>query len=234
MMQLASSNKGSITNGIRLSGKGVTFNFKMVKPQVISAGSVVGIDIGLKSVYSTSNGQQSQCDVHGWDLDKIQDKLTRRKKGSNGFRRAQTHRKNHINSVLNKMDWAGIKKIRIEKIKQMRYKSRTSRKLSHWTYTLIFDKLGSLAEEHGVHVQEDNPAFTSRRCSQCGWVKRANRKGKRLCCGKCGYTADADMNAAVNISLDLPEVTKEDRQSYYNRDGFYWNVAGHEPIVRVA
>jgi len=68
----------------------------------------------------------------------------------------------------------------------------------------------------------------------CGWVSKINRKGKRFCCGKCGYTADADINASVNISLNLPEVTKEDKQLYYGKKGFYWNIVGHEPIVRVA
>lgn len=234
ILQYAKDNSGKMNEGVRISSKNVTFIFKIHKPEAVKEGITVGIDIGMKSIYSMSNGQQSSKDLHGWDLDKIQNKLVRRKKGSKGFRRAQTHRENHIRMAMNKIDWSGIKRANVEKIRQLRFESRMVRKLTHWTYTIILDKAGSLLEEHGVQLQEVNPAFTSRRCSKCGWVKKSNRKGKRFCCSRCGHTADADINASVNISLDLSEVTKKDRQLYYNGGGFYWNVVGHESIVRVA
>ena len=225
---------GKINKGVRISAKDVTFIFELPEVKKVTEGIVVGIDIGMKNVYSTSNGQQSTKDLHGHDLDTIQDKLVRKKKGSRAFQRAQTHRLNYINMVLNRFNWNGIRRINIEKIRYLRHKSRTSRKLSHWTYTIIFDKVGMLAEETGVLSQEVNPAFTSRRCSQCGWVKKTNRKGKHFKCCNCGYAADADLNASVNISLDLSEVTKRDKQLYYSGKGFYWKVIEHEPIVRAA
>lgn len=234
MLQYARGNNSKLNEGVRISSKNVTFIFKILKPKEVKDGITIGMDVGLKSVYSTSDGQQSGKDKHGWDLDKILDKLLRRKKGSKGYRRAQTHRLNYVNMVLNLLNLKGVKRVNVEKIRQMRYKSHTSKKLSHWTYTIIFDKTNRFTEEHGVLVREVNPAFTSRRCNKCGWVKRTNRKGKCFCCSNCGYTADADINASVNISLDLSEVTKKDKQLYYNGSGFYWKVVEHEPIVRAA
>jgi len=53
----------------------------------------------------------------------------------------------------------------------------------------------------GGFVDEYVPAaFTSQRCSQCDHVAKANRVSQnKFCCQFCGYTANADRNAAVNI-----------------------------------
>ncbi len=45
-----------------------------------------------------------------------------------------------------------------------------------------------------------NPSFTSQTCSVCGHVSPNNRMNQELfVCGECGYTANADLNAAINI-----------------------------------
>ncbi len=45
-----------------------------------------------------------------------------------------------------------------------------------------------------------NPAYTSQACSQCGSVDRGNRRTQALfACLVCGYTENADANAAHNI-----------------------------------
>ncbi|MFP4080869.1 MAG: RNA-guided endonuclease InsQ/TnpB family protein, partial [Ectothiorhodospira sp.] len=44
------------------------------------------------------------------------------------------------------------------------------------------------------------PHHTSRKCPACGHVDKANRKTQaRFECVRCGHTAHADVNAAVNI-----------------------------------
>ena len=44
------------------------------------------------------------------------------------------------------------------------------------------------------------PAYTSQRCSKCGYVHADNRKTQaEFLCLKCGYAANADVNAARNI-----------------------------------
>jgi putative transposase len=50
-------------------------------------------------------------------------------------------------------------------------------------------------------VQRVSPAFTSQRCSACGYVAAENRKSQALfTCIACQYACNADVNAAMNIA----------------------------------
>jgi putative transposase len=50
-------------------------------------------------------------------------------------------------------------------------------------------------------VEKINPAFTSQRCSACGHVAAGSRESQALFrCVACGYTCNADVNAARNIA----------------------------------
>ena len=52
----------------------------------------------------------------------------------------------------------------------------------------------------GGQIIEVNPRNTSRRCSSCGHVARENRESQAVfVCKSCGYSDNADHNAAVNI-----------------------------------
>ncbi|MER5220532.1 RNA-guided endonuclease InsQ/TnpB family protein [Streptomyces flaveus] len=49
---------------------------------------------------------------------------------------------------------------------------------------------------------EDVPApFTSLRCSACGWIEKNSRKSQaEFVCVSCGFTCNADENAAMNVA----------------------------------
>ncbi|MGW1784253.1 RNA-guided endonuclease InsQ/TnpB family protein [Streptomyces sp. NPDC002143] len=49
---------------------------------------------------------------------------------------------------------------------------------------------------------EDVPApYTSLRCSACGWIEKKSRKSQAdFVCVSCGFTCNADENAAVNVA----------------------------------
>lgn len=50
-------------------------------------------------------------------------------------------------------------------------------------------------------VEKVNPAFTSQRCSCCGHIARESRESQALFrCVACGYSDNADVNAARNIA----------------------------------
>lgn len=226
-------NLGKLKSGIRLSKHNITFMFDI--PEVVKkeSGSVLGIDIGQTSVLACSNGFISSKNKHGHDLVSITKVMSRKKKGSKGFKRSASHRTNHINWSVNQLNFSGVKQVNLEHIKHLRKGQRTSRGLSHWTYTTIFDKLQAKCEEQGVLVQTISPTYTSQRCSSCGWVRKRNRNGKLFKCSSCGFTMDADLNAAFNISLPLISIAKEQRLKQENRVGFYWNVLGQANIVPV-
>ena len=73
----------------------------------------------------------------------------------------------------------------------------TLRRLSQWQHQLIRTAAESKAQEAGMAVAEVNPAYTSQNCSRCGL--RGVRKRHAFTCPSCGHTAQADVNAAVNI-----------------------------------
>ena len=88
-----------------------------------------------------------------------------------------------------------------------------------WRYEELQRFLLYKAEEAGITVRKVNPRFTSRRCSDCGFIdvkfsrefRDQNRgsKSTRFKCPNCEYEADADYNAARNIAtLDIEEVIK--------------------------
>lgn len=189
--------KGAMTKGIRLGNEAtLTFQIPVVTK---TTGNTLGVDIGLTNCIATSDGKLSGPDIHGHTLISITKKLTRCRKGSRGFKRCATHRKNHINWVVNQLNLNGIRELRRENIKHLRRGRLTSRLLSHWTYSEIVDKLDKFCEEQGVLVRKINPAYTSQRCSACNTL--GQRRGQVFTCS-CG-SRNADLNAALNIGESI-------------------------------
>ncbi|MFE5591214.1 zinc ribbon domain-containing protein [Streptomyces sp. NPDC056549] len=59
-----------------------------------------------------------------------------------------------------------------------------------------------------------DPAYTSRRCSQCGHIDRNNRVGQAtFACRACGFLANADDNASHNIARKGELVWTSGRES---------------------
>lgn len=192
----------------------------------VKGSAIVGADQGILTTLTLSDGQTTAECPHGHSLQSIQQKLSRCKKGSKGFQRAQNHRENYIGWALNQLDFDDVKEVRLEKVKNIRRGRRSSRFLSHWCYTLIKQKLVRLSETEGFRLKEVPNEFRSQRCSICGWVRKTNRKGKVFKCGQCHHVADADLNASLNLSYALYEIPYWVRSKQLNRKGFYWTSEG--------
>ncbi len=220
--------KGEMLGSFLISEKSVNLRFRIEKKNLELGAKVVGIDQGMKDVATLSDGQVTpNIDNHGHSLESIMQKLSRCEKGSKAFGRAQEQRKNFINWSLNQVDMSDFKEIRLEKIWNIGFKTRKSRLMSHWTNTLIRDKIKSLAEEAEVPLIEQDSSYRSQRCSNCGIVRKANRKKKIYECKHCGNCCDADFNASLNHSIDLPEIHWSLRGQKFNLgNGFYWLTQG--------
>jgi IS605 OrfB family transposase len=73
-------------------------------------------------------------------------------------------------------------------------------RLSGWSFGQFREFLEYKAKLAGVPVVIVDPSYTSQECSQCGHRDRRNRKTQAsFKCLKCGFTANADHNAAKNI-----------------------------------
>jgi hypothetical protein len=191
-----------------------------------TVGIEVGGDQGKLTILTLSDRQVTpKTDNHGYSLDSIIDKLSRKKKGSKAFEKAQKHRKNFINWSINQLNFNNIKHIKLEEVININYGKRSSRLMSHWTNTIIRDKIRSHCEVNGVHFTLQSCTYRSQRCSQCGLVRKSNRKGKVYVCS-CGYSDDADFNASCNHEQTLPDIPIKLRKLNLNRKGFYWKETG--------
>jgi IS605 OrfB family transposase len=79
--------------------------------------------------------------------------------------------------------------------------TRFNRLLGSWSPSELRRFILYKAEAKGKIVVEVDPRHTSQRCSRCGFVHRGNRLGLRFCCRICGFTLNADLNAARNIEV---------------------------------
>jgi transposase len=75
----------------------------------------------------------------------------------------------------------------------------------------------------GLPLKKVNPRHTSQRCHKCGHIAKANRRSQsEFLCVKCGHEANADVNAARNVSewasVNAPYVSPSTRSTGMGRD----------------
>jgi putative transposase len=83
-------------------------------------------------------------------------------------------------------------------------RNKTERRRSNsWAFNQLRLFIEYKALGAGVKFVMVNPAYTSQTCHQCLHIHpvkgESYRKGKRFCCGHCGWLGDADLNGARNI-----------------------------------
>ena len=222
------SKNGTICNSIKIFKNHFQLAWRIEKTPRSQGDKIIGIDQGLKTVATLSDGQTtSDEDVHGHSLQSVIKKLSRKKKGSKCFRKAQTHRKNFVNWSINQLDFSNLKEVRLEKIVNIKKGVSTSRGMTHWSNPEIRDKIKRKLEELEVPVVEQSCAYRSQRCNQCGLVRKANRKGKVYSCSSCGFVGDADFNASKNHECNLQPIPFDFIGKGLNLgSGFFWKQEG--------
>jgi predicted RNA-binding Zn-ribbon protein involved in translation (DUF1610 family) len=218
---------GKQLSSVQVDADSVAVRFAS-EPKANNGTRTVGADSGMKTVLSLSDGQTTKdIDEHGHSLTSICESLSRKKKGSKAFAKVVEHRTNFVNRSINALDLSGICRINLEKIVNINHGRRASRQMIAWTSTSIRDKVIRLGEERNVSVVLQASAYRSQRCSKCGNVRRANRKGKVYSCLNCGFIGDADINAACNHEQNLPKVPMHLFRTKLNLGkGFLWLSSG--------
>jgi IS605 OrfB family transposase len=79
---------------------------------------------------------------------------------------------------------------------------KTQRAKRHsWSFYQLRQFITYKAKLKGFPVVVVDPRNISRQCSECGHIAKANRKNQvKFCSKKCGYSENADYNAAKNIA----------------------------------
>jgi putative transposase len=196
-----------------------TFVVERKGPKAKSSG-VVGVDIGMVSIVSTSDGRR---------YGQVSTELRRRVEDANAKHRrkqqlnaclkrksrptvslnndkAEAFARNEIGRALNQMldELPGATKVALERltVKDMRFKSRQmNRALRASQLGYVREKLKFKLDERGVRYCSVQPAYSSQQCSHCGFTILMNRRSQaEFHCLWCGFEANADENAATNIA----------------------------------
>ena len=74
-----------------------------------------------------------------------------------------------------------------------------SRSIADASWGELMSKIEYVAAKSGKVLLKVDPKHTSQKCSACGHVDKANRKGEKFICTACGHFDHADKQAARNI-----------------------------------
>jgi len=192
-----------------------TCNIEEPEPQDFS--DILGIDRGIKNIATLSTGQNFTSN-HLLSLRSRYRKIRTRlqKKGTISAKRLLKKRNkkenrfgSHVNHVISKIIVAIAKDtkcaIALENLKGIRTRTTVRKKQRATHHSWGFYQLASFIEYKakliGIPVIYVDPRNTSRECFSCGYIDKANRKSQSsFSCVKCGYTTNADINAARVIS----------------------------------
>jgi len=192
-------------------------------------GKSIGIDVGVKVFAYTSDNQKfKQVDLTK-EIQKIikaQKVLSIRKKGSKNRQKAKSKLakrhlklKNKRNDFLHKITkkLSENQTIAVENlmIKNMSKKAKGSienpnmrasakaglnRSILQQSWGKFFELLEYKLKRNGGELIKVDPKFTSQKCSCCGYISKENRESQaKFICKQCGYSANADFNASLNI-----------------------------------
>lgn len=187
-------------------------------PQAEPTGEALGVDLGLVHPAVTS-GNRFLGKRHWREVEKRCFRLKRRlqAKGTKSAKRHLRHMRGKqrrfrrdCDHVLSKRIAQSVKPgsvIAIENLVDIRKRAKTrrnteqSRRLHGWSFSQLRRFIEYKAEEWGCTVAGVDPRHTSQTCSRCGHQARNNRRSQGLFkCRECGFTLNADLNAARNIA----------------------------------
>jgi putative transposase len=188
-------------------------------PTPISTDEMLGIDLGIINLATDSEGEtfsgqavEKTRQRHHALRQRLQKRGTknakrRLKKLSGREKRFRTNTNHVISKRIVHKAKATNQAIAIEELRHIR--TRTERTVRHsqrarhsgWAFGQLRHFLSYKAALAGIPLHTVDPRNTSRTCSECGHCEKANRKSQAcFVCQSCGYTDNADRNAAMNIS----------------------------------
>ena len=177
----------------------------------------VGIDMGINERMTLSDGSTVERRVVDHKRERrLQRVISRRKKGSNGRRKAvaafaREKRRNvvrncnachHITTdIVKRFGWIVVEDLKIGNMTAAggSWKKGLNREILAQGWGILRQQLAYKAEWAGRQFSAVNPAYTSRTCSVCGEVQPEAKAYRLFKCLDCGHMEDRDVNAAKVI-----------------------------------
>ena len=188
-----------------------------IVPKIIPK-RIVGIDLGIKDVVITSDGEKIKneriIEKYEKRIKRKQRELARREKGSSNyyktkkriailFQKLKNARKYFIHQITKKLVLENdIIVSETLKVKEMLEEKRFSKFLSDASLSKICSILKQKASYYGKrYIQIDSYYSSSQKCSRCGYKneKVKNLSVRNWVCPECGSYHDRDINASQNI-----------------------------------
>ena len=182
---------------------------------------IVGIDLGIKDVVITSDGEKIKnekiIEKYEKRIKRKQRELARREKGSSNyyktkkkiailFQKLKNARKHFIHQITKKLVLENdIIVSETLKVKEMIEEKKLSKSLADVRLSEICRILEYKAKYYGKrYIQIDSYYPSSQECSRCGYK---NEKVKDLSvrnwlCPECGSYHDRDINASMNVLFE--------------------------------
>ncbi|MGQ9469818.1 MAG: RNA-guided endonuclease TnpB family protein, partial [Nitrososphaerales archaeon] len=205
---------------IRPNWMGIDINSSKIAVSVIGGGKV------LKQTYfgHCVSTRQFRFEERRATLQGYRDTVSRGKAGLK-LKKLSGKQKNYVKTRMWQITNEIVKlakefnaNIAIEKLRGVRKRKRewskkSTRKTNRIPYGFFRHALMHVAEREGVIVEEIRPHYTSQTCPQCGCVSKANWKGySYFRCVKCGYEANRDRVASLNIAHRATHVADPEGQ----------------------
>lgn len=175
----------------------------------------VGIDVGLTTFASLSNGETIENPrffrQEEKELARVSRRLSRQDKGTKVRQRARKavarvhertgfkrHNFAHQNArkVVNNNQIIAVEDLSIN---NMLHNRCLAKSISDAAWRMFSDLLACKAEWAGRQFIKVNPAYTSQTCSECGHRQKMPLSDRTYICPCCGVILDRDLNASINI-----------------------------------
>jgi putative transposase len=105
------------------------------------------------------------------------------------------------NRILDEVRDHGCTHVAFENLTDIRDRMARAKRFHAWAFRRLYEYVEYKAETLDIEVEQVSPAYTSQRCSKCGFTHGTNRKSKhQFVCQKCDYELNADYNASKNIA----------------------------------
>jgi putative transposase len=191
-----------------------------VKPGTITPETTIGIDLGLTTFITTSDGTKTEpCKAlsrYEAKLKKQQRWLSRKQRGSKNYQKqrikvAKTHEKvsntrsHFLHNITKKLtsDNQTVGTIVLEdlSVRSMMKNQRLAKAIGDASWTMFINQLAYKAQWYGVNLLRiGRYEPSSKLCSVCATINRElTLKDRTWVCQNCSSVHDRDINAAINI-----------------------------------
>jgi putative transposase len=194
-------------------------------------GKEIGLDVGLESFYTDSNGHQEPNPKFlrkaESDVKHAQRRIYKKVKGSTGRRKARAryskkhlrvsrqrteHVKRLARHVCKSNDLVAYEDLKVANLLKNHCLAKSIADASWYQFRQWIEHFASKFGKLAVAVP---PQYTSQECSQCKAVVKKSLSTRTHVCS-CGLTLQRDWNAAINILL---KAKSRDGQSRSNANG---------------